>query len=32
MLSDFDVRGQQGMDFFTGGNIFIDYGFWPQTV
>ncbi len=24
MLVDFDVRGQQGMDFFTGGTIIID--------
>ncbi len=29
---DFDVKGQQGMDFFTGGNIIMDYGlvFWPE--
>ncbi len=25
MSVDFDVRGQQGMDFFTGGSI-MDYG------
>ncbi len=24
MLVDFDVRGQQGMDFFTGGRIIMD--------
>ncbi len=26
MSVDFDVRGQQGMDFFTGGSIIMDYG------
>ncbi len=26
MPVDFDVRGQQGMDFFTGGSIIMDYG------
>ncbi len=26
MLVDIDVRGQQGMDFFTGGSIMMDYG------
>ncbi len=23
---NFDVRGQQGMDFFTGGSVIMDYG------
>ncbi len=26
MPVDFDVRGQQGTDFFTGGSIIIDHG------
>ncbi len=26
MLVDYDMRGQQGMDFFTGGNVIMDYG------
>ncbi len=32
MLMDFNVRGQQEMDFFTGGSV-MDYGlvFWPKT-
>ncbi len=33
-LVDFDVRGQQGMDFFTGGCIIMDYGllFCPEVT
>lgn len=27
MLVDFEVRGQLGMDFFTGGSNIMDYGF-----
>ncbi len=32
MLVDFDVRGQQKMDFFTGASVIIDYGqvFWLE--
>ncbi len=26
MLVDFDLRGQQRMEFFTGGSVFMDYG------
>ncbi len=26
MSLDFDVRGQQGMDFFTEGSVIMDYG------
>ncbi len=34
MLVDFDVRGQQGMDFFTGGSAIMEYVvvFWPVIV
>ncbi len=34
MLVDFDVRGQQGMDFITGGSIVMDYGliFCPEVT
>ncbi len=34
MLVDFDVRGQQEKDVFTGGSIIIDYGliFWPEVM
>ncbi len=34
MLVDFDVKGQQGIDFFTGGNIIMDYGVscLPETM
>ncbi len=34
MSVDFEVRGQQGMDFFTGESIIMDYGleFWPETM
>ncbi len=34
MLVDFDVRGQKGMDFFTGGSVIMDYGlvFWPEAT
>ncbi len=35
MLVDFDVRGQQVIDFLTGGSIIMDYGFsivfWPKA-
>ncbi len=31
-LVDFDVRGQQGMDFFTGGNVIMDYVFWREVT
>ncbi len=27
---DFDVRGQQGMDFFIVGNVIMDYGYFGQ--
>ncbi len=27
MLVDFDVRGQQGIDFLIGGRVIMDYGF-----
>ncbi len=32
MLVDFDVREQQGMDFFTA--VIMDYGqvFWPEVI
>ncbi len=29
MSVDFDVRGQQGMDFFTGGSVIMD---WPEAT
>ncbi len=34
MWVDFDVRGQQEMDFFTGRSIIMDYGqvFWPEAM
>ncbi len=34
MLVDFDLRGQQGMDFYTSGRIIMDYGqvFWPEVT
>ncbi len=34
MLLDFNVRGQQGMDLFTGGSVIMDYGlkFWPVNA
>ncbi len=34
MWVDFDVRGQQGMDVFTGGSVIMDYGciFWPEVT
>jgi len=34
MSLDFDVRGQQEMDFFTGGGIIMVYGFvfWPKVT
>ncbi len=34
MLVDFDVRGQQGMDFFKGGSVIMDYRlvFWPEAM
>ncbi len=37
MSVDFDVREQQGMDFFSGGSIIMDYGlwimlFWPEVT
>ncbi len=37
MSVDFDVREQQGMDFFTGGSIIMNYGlwimlFWPEVT
>ncbi len=34
MNMEFDVRGQKGMDFFTGVSIIMDYGliFWPEAV
>ncbi len=34
MSVDFDVRGQQGMDIFTGGSVIMDYGlqFWPEEI
>ncbi len=33
MPMDFDVRGQQGMDYFTGGSVIMVYGliFWPEA-
>ncbi len=34
MWVDFDVKGQQEMDFFTGGSAIMDYGliFWPEVT
>ncbi len=34
MWVDFDVRGQQEMEFFTGRSIIMDYGqvFWPEAM
>ncbi len=34
MWVNFDVRGQQGMDFITGGSVIMDYGlvFWPEVT
>ncbi len=34
ILVDFDVRRQQGKDFFTGENIIMDYRpvFWPEAM
>ncbi len=34
MLTDFDVRGPQGMDFFTGGRVVMDCGliFCPEAT
>ncbi len=34
MWVDFDVRGQQEMDFFTGGKVIMDYEliFWPEAI
>ncbi len=31
---NFDVRGQQGMSFLTGGSVIMDYGliFWPEAM
>ncbi len=31
---DCDMGGQQGMDFFSGGSIIMDYGllFWPEAI
>jgi len=33
-LIEFDVKAQQGMDFFTGGSIIMDYGliFWLEAL
>ncbi len=33
MSIDFDVRGQQGMDFFTGGSlVMVYYGLWTNIL
>ncbi len=32
MWVDFDVRGKQGMDVFTGWSIIMDYIFWLETT
>ncbi len=34
MLVDFEVRGRQGMGFFTGGSIIMNYGlvFWSEAM
>ncbi len=32
MLVDFDVRGQQEMDFFTGGSVIMDYDRYEAMV
>ncbi len=34
MSVNFEVRGQQGMDFFTGGSVIMDYGpgFWSEAI
>ncbi len=34
MFMDFDVRGQQGMEYFTGRSIIMDnvHIFWPEAI
>ncbi len=34
MLEDFDVRGQQEIDFFSGWSVIKNYGlvFWPEAT
>ncbi len=31
MSVDFNVKDEE-MDFFTGGSVIIDYGFWPEAM